>query len=85
MTFDLDKAYKEAYNKVSNLTEKLPPDIMLRLYAYHKQAEKGDNFSFNPQRDVKSAFKLNAWMQLKGMDENKAKQEYIDLVNTILK
>lgn len=85
MKSNLDKAYREAFDKISNVREKLPPDVMLRLYAYYKQAEKGDNFSFNSQRDVKSAFKFNAWVQLKGMDAEKAKQEYINLVNSILK
>lgn len=85
MTFDLDKAYKEAYDKISNIREKLPPDVMLRLYAYHKQAEKGDNFSFNSQGNIKNAFKFNAWVQLKGMNAEEAKVEYINLVNTILK
>lgn len=85
MSTDLDIAYKEAFDKISNIREKLPPDVMLRLYAYYKQAEKGDNFSFNANQDIKNAFKFNAWIQLKGMSEDEAKQEYIDLVNTILK
>lgn len=85
MNFDLDKAYKKAFERASNIHEKLPPDIMLRLYAYHKQAEKGDNFSFNTYNDVKNAFKFNAWIQLRGMNEEDAKKEYIKLVESILK
>lgn len=57
---------------------------MLRLYAYYKQAVKGDNFSFNADPDVKTAFKFNAWMQLRGMSEEEAKKEYINLVNSII-
>lgn len=82
---DLDKQFKEAFEKASSLEEKLPQDIMLRLYAYYKQAEKGDNFSFNTAGDVRSGFKFNAWIQLKGMTEDEAKQEYINLVNSLLK
>lgn len=82
---NLDIQYKEAFNRVSNIKEKLPPDVMLKFYAYYKQSTDGDNFSFNANFDVRNAFKFNAWMQLKGMSKDEAKQEYINLANTILK
>ncbi len=86
MTTDLDKKFKEAFNKVSKINKDLPPDVLLRLYAYYKQATKGDRFSVNDaEDDIKSAFKFNAWIQLRGMDENQAKEEYIELVNSIIK
>ncbi len=85
MITKLNKEFKEAVDNVSNLENSLPPDTLLRLYAYYKQATKGDNFSFNVKRDIRSAFKFNAWMQLKGMDAEQAKEEYVKLVNSILK
>lgn len=85
MVNDLDLKFNEAYKKASEYKEKLPQDVMLKLYAYYKQAVKGDQFSFNANSDLKNAFKFNAWMQLNGMDENQAKQEYINLVNTFIK
>ncbi|WP_299109343.1 acyl-CoA-binding protein [uncultured Tenacibaculum sp.] len=87
MADDLDILFNEAYEKASNTNEKLPPDVMLKLYAYYKQAVKGDHFSFNAhsEANLRSAFKFNAWMQLKGMSEDEAKREYINLVNTIIK
>lgn len=85
MNTELDNKFKVAVEKASKIEETLPPDILLRLYAYYKQAIKGDNFSMNTEQNIKSAFKFNAWIQLKGMSEEQAKQEYIDLVNTILK
>ncbi|TDQ27881.1 acyl-CoA-binding protein [Tenacibaculum caenipelagi] len=85
MEDDLDLRFKEAYIKASELEEKLPPDIMLRLYAYYKQAVKGDRFTFNDNSDLRNAFKFNAWMQLRGMSEKEAKKEYIKLVNSIIK
>ncbi|MFD0992311.1 acyl-CoA-binding protein [Tenacibaculum geojense] len=86
MTTDLDTKFKEAFNKVSKINKDLPPDVLLRLYAYYKQATKGDRFSVNDaEDDIKSAFKFNAWIQLRGMDENQAKEEYIELVNSIIK
>ncbi|MGB0891192.1 MAG: acyl-CoA-binding protein [Flavobacteriaceae bacterium] len=81
----LDIHFKEAYKKVSNIKEKLPPDTMLKFYAFYKQATYGDNFSFNANYDVRNAFKFNAWMQLKGMSKDDAKQEYINLAHSILK
>ncbi|CAM1360476.1 Acyl-CoA-binding protein [Tenacibaculum sediminilitoris] len=85
MEDDLDLKFKEAYQKASELEEKLPPDIMLRLYAYYKQAVKGDRFTFNDNSDLRNAFKFNAWMQLRGMNERKAKKEYVKLVNSLIK
>lgn len=85
MENDLDLRFKEAYKIASKLEEKLPPDVMLRLYAYYKQAVKGDRFTFNDNSDLRNAFKFNAWMQLRGMGEDEAKEEYIKLVNSIIK
>jgi len=87
VTDGLDIQFQKAFEKMSNLEQSLAPDIMLKLYAYYKQATAGNNFSFNNnsgEADVVDAFKLNAWMQLKGMPEDEAKQEYINLVNKIL-
>ena len=81
---DLDIAFKEAFNKISNLKKVIAPDIMLRLYAYYKQANFGNNFSFGSDLNIKSAFKFNAWMQLNGMSAEEAKKEYIQLTNTII-
>jgi acyl-CoA-binding protein len=85
MVNDLDIRFQKAYKEASKLKEKLPPDVMLKLYAYYKQAVKGDHFSFNTNNGLRNAFKFNAWMQLKGMSEDQAKQEYINLVNSIIK
>jgi len=87
MTSKLNIEFNEAFNKISKTEQKLPSDILLRLYAYYKQAVKGDNFTFNlnaNDADIKSAFKFNAWMQLKGMSEDEAKQEYVNLSKEIL-
>lgn len=85
MDTELNKNFKKAVERASKIQEALPPDTLLRLYAYYKQAIKGDNFTMNTEQNIKSAFKFNAWIQLKGMSEEQAKQEYINLVNSILK
>ncbi len=84
MEKDLNQKFNEAVETASNMTEKLPQDVMLEFYAYYKQATKGDNFSFNANianGGVRNAFKFNAWMQLKGISSEDAKKKYIELVN----
>lgn len=87
MDIKLDIEFKDAFKKISDTEKEIPSDILLRLYAYYKQAQKGDTFGSvetNNELDLKNAFKYNARMQLKGMDSKEAKEEYIKLVNEIL-
>ena len=60
----LDKEFKDAFDKISGLEESLAPDTMLKLYAYYKQANFGNNVPFESELNVRNAFKFNAWMQL---------------------
>lgn len=85
MESNLDIAFKKAFDKVSGLKDPIAPDIMLKLYAFYKQATVGNNFSFESEQNVRNAFKFNAWMQLKGMSIKNAKKEYIKLVDTFIK
>ncbi|GAB7257178.1 acyl-CoA-binding protein [uncultured Polaribacter sp.] len=84
MNTDLDIAFKEAFIKISELKEAVTPDIMLKFYAYYKQANYGSNLPYENDLNVRNAFKLNAWMQLKDMSSEEAKKEYIKLANTVL-
>jgi len=43
MDSDLDIAFKEAFIEISKLKEAVAPDVMLKLYAYNKQANFGSN------------------------------------------
>ncbi len=81
MNKELDIEFQKAYKKASEMSEKLPQDVMLKFYAYYKQATNGDNTPFDSNVDVRNAFKLNAWMQLKGLSCDEAKKKYIELVN----
>ena len=85
MESDLDKQFNEAFGKISKLKQAIAPDLMLKFYAYYKQASFGNNFTFDSGLDVRSGFKFNAWMQLNGMTSEEAKKEYIDLANKVLK
>ena len=84
MTSDLDKEFQEAFQSLSAMKESVAPDVMLKLYAYYKQATSGDIFSINGESDVRNAFKFNAWTQLNGMSEDQAKREYINLARQVL-
>lgn len=83
---DLDTLFNEAFMKVSNMEQdSLPQDVMLRLYAYYKQANFGSVRSMNYSNlDVRDAFKLNAWLQVSHLTEEESKRQYIDLVNEII-
>ena len=86
MDKNLDKKFKEAYRIASSTDIKLPPDIMLRIYAYYKQATKGSNY-IQPSGNIKlkNAFKLNAWFQINHLTEEQSKKEYIKLVHKYLR
>ncbi|NCT09989.1 MAG: acyl-CoA-binding protein [Flavobacteriia bacterium] len=81
---DLDTQFQEAFEKISKLKKAVAPDVMLKFYAYYKQANFGNNFSCNCNLDLRNGFKFNAWMQLKGMSSEEAKEEYVKLANIIL-
>ena len=89
MNNSLDIQFQEAYKTISGLSQdQFAPDVMLKLYAYYKQATYGAN---NPEFmdaseneiDIRNGFKLNAWVQLRGMSIEDAKKEYIKIVNSL--
>lgn len=87
MNNQLDKDFAEAYNKISNEANNLAPDVMLRIYAYYKQATNGlSHHDFDDMStDLKKAFKFNAWQQINHLPPDEAKKEYIKLAKSILK
>ena len=79
---EVDEKFQEAYLKASETNRKFPPDTMLKFYAYYKQATEQEGiYKPSGENDVKSAFKLNALLQVKGLSVLEAKKRYIDLVN----
>lgn len=78
---EIDREFQKAYEKASTTSQKFPPDLMLKLYAFYKQAtEHTTVYIPSGNNDVKNAFKLNALLQVKGMSSQEAKEAYIDLV-----
>ena len=83
---DLDMLFQEAYEKASNMTQALPQDVMLRIYAYYKQATRDvPNAAYHSGHDLRNAFKMNAWMQVRHLSADEAKRLYIETINSIIK
>ncbi len=83
---DLDTLFQEAFEKASNIDYPLPQDVMLRIYAYYKQATSGKAQIMQYQGfDLRNAFKMNAWMQIRHLSPDEAKRLYIETINSITK
>ena len=80
----LHTEFQKAVDVVNNLTKQLPPDLMLKLYAYYKIANK--NYS-NPGSSTPliNAFKANALIKAKNMGKESAMKAYIKLVKDEIK
>lgn len=82
---DVEYKFQKAYEITSSMKEKLPPDTMLKLYAYYKHATRGVHFARpSGENNVRNAFKLNAIFQLNDITEEEAKKQYIKLVEAII-
>lgn len=74
--------FKKAYNMASQTRLSFPPDVLLGFYAYYKRATEQNGFYIPPtdEGDLRSAFKVNALVQVKDMSRTEAKEKYIELV-----
>ncbi len=81
---ELHKEFLEAVDYVSSYTKPLPADLLLKLYAYYKIANK--NFS-NPgsKTPLINAFKANALIQAQNINGEEAMRSYVELVNKEIK
>ncbi len=83
---ELDRRFKEVFTLASNMTEALPQDVMLRIYAFYKQATDGtDGYKQMNTGDLRNAFKTNAWMQISHLTPDEAKERYIEMITSLLK
>jgi len=82
---DLDTRFQEAVEIATAMTQSdLPQDVQLRLYAYYKQATSGSpTATFNPNFDLRNAFKTNAWMQISHLSIDEAKELYIQAITEL--
>ncbi|KAK0427689.1 hypothetical protein QR680_010369 [Steinernema hermaphroditum] len=79
MTFEVSA------EQVKNLKTSPTNDELLELYALYKQGTVGDNNTAKPgMLDMKGKAKWSAWDGKKGTSQEKAKEEYIALVKTLV-
>ena len=83
---DLDKRFDTAVKAASKMTQaSLPQDVQLRLYAFYKQATFGSaQYTQSENFDLRNAFKTNAWMQISHISVEEAKEQYIEIINSLL-
>ncbi len=74
--------FLKAYEMASKTEEQFPPDVMLHFYALYKRATERNGFYIPPgnQGDLRSAFKINALVQVRKLSKKEAEDRYIELV-----
>jgi acyl-CoA-binding protein len=83
---DLDQKFSAAQAEVKKLTKRPDNEDMLRLYALYKQGSAGDVTGDRPGAfDMINRAKYDAWAKLKGTPGDKAKQDYVKLVERLKK
>jgi len=77
---ELEIKFREAVDRINEHTEHFPADTLLKLYAYYKKAT--NDYGRPKSRDALiNAFKTNALFQAEDISQDKAKQQYIELVD----
>lgn len=90
---DLDTLFDEAFENANLIPkESVPQNVQLVLYGLYKHATSGRLSAFgnyhqnnDAGEDLRNAFKLNALMQVKNLSVDDAKQQYIDIINQLMK
>nr|WP_294936430.1 acyl-CoA-binding protein [uncultured Flavobacterium sp.] len=89
MEKDLDKLFDEAFENAQLIPQSsVPIDQQLILYGLYKQATANDSDRFyfrQESQNLRSAFKLNAWMQVNNISADEAKKQYIAIINKLMK
>jgi len=81
---DLNSRFERASVAVKSLPSRPDNDTMLQLYALFKQGSSGDVFGNKPGFfDFVGVAKYEAWEGLKGLSQDDARQQYIDLVSKL--
>ncbi|QQC64411.1 acyl-CoA-binding protein [Paraburkholderia ginsengisoli] len=81
---DIDAQFARAHEEVQQLPERPGNLTLLRLYALYKQATRGDVQGDKPGfTDIVGKYKYDAWAALKGTAPDAAKQQYVELVESL--
>lgn len=80
----LNKNFEKAVDFLNSYKDPLPADLLLKLYAYYKIANKNFN---NPgsKTPLINAFKANALIQAQNISREEAMKAYISLVEKEVK
>jgi diazepam-binding inhibitor (GABA receptor modulator, acyl-CoA-binding protein) len=81
---DLKAAFEAAVANSKNLSERPDNGTLLKIYALYKQATAGDNAEKKPGfADMVGRAKWDAWSGFKGLSNDEAMQQYIDLIESL--
>lgn len=81
---DLNAQFEAAVANSKKLTEKPDNATLLKIYSLYKQGSIGDNAEKKPGfADMVGRAKWDAWAKLKGTSSDDAKQQYIDLIESL--
>lgn len=81
---DLTALFEAAVANSKNLTDRPDNTTLLKLYGLYKQGSTGDNTEKKPGfGDMVGRAKWDAWNAMKGTDSDAAKQQYIDLIESL--
>ena len=81
---DLNDTFEAAVANSKNLSERPDNTTLLQIYALYKQATAGDNADPKPGfTDMVARAKWDAWNALKGTSGDDARQQYIDLIESL--
>lgn len=81
---EINSNFEQATIAAKSLPEKPDNDTLLQLYALYKQASSGDVSGEKPGFfDFIATAKYEAWEGFKGLSQDDAKQQYIDLVQKL--
>jgi acyl-CoA-binding protein len=81
---DLNDRFEAAVAQSKNLSERPDNATLLQIYALYKQATGGDNTEKKPSfSDMVGRAKWDAWAKLKGTEQDAARQQYIDLIESL--
>ena len=81
---DLKKQFEAAVANSKNLSERPDNTTMLKIYALYKQASVGDNAEKKPGfTDMVGRAKWDAWNGFKGVSNDDAMQQYVDLIESL--
>ena len=80
----LQDQFTQAQADSKNLSERPDNMTMLKMYALFKQGTKGDATGERPGfTDMVGRAKFDAWEQMKGLSQDDAMQQYVDLVEDL--